>query len=69
MKKQKSNYHNFYLTKIKKLSGASFVGYEQYKNQYQLKVVVDGKTQYYALTGTPTDVTPERYNELLKSFK
>jgi hypothetical protein len=65
----KLNYHNFYLNEIKKRSGASFVGYEQYKNEYKLKVIVDKIPQYFALTGTPQDVTPERYNELLRALK
>lgn len=63
------NYHNFYLNEIKKRSKASFVGYEQYKDSYKLKVVVDGMPQYFALVGTPEDVTPERYNELLRALQ
>lgn len=63
------NYHNFYLNEIKRQSGASFVGYEQNKNSYKLKVIIDKVPQYFALIGTPNDVTPERYNELLRALK
>jgi hypothetical protein len=66
---KKSNYHSFYLNEIKRQSGASFVGYEQYKNDFKLKVIVDNVPQYFALTGTPQDVTPERYNELLRALR
>ncbi len=59
-------YHSFYLNLIKKEVKASYVAYEQYKDSYQLKVIVDKVPTYYALTGKPNDVTPQKYQDLLK---
>lgn len=63
------SYHNFYLNEIKKRSKAKFVAYEEYQGRYKLKVIKkDGEEVYYALHGTPNDVTVERYTELLNSI-
>lgn len=58
-------YHQIFLENIKKQIGASFVGYEQYRDTYQLKVIKNKKPIYFKLEGKPSDVTPQRYSELL----
>lgn len=60
-----SNYHSSNLAYIKRVTGASFVGFQSYKNDYHLRFVKNGKETLYHLTGTPNDVTPQRYKELL----
>ena len=59
------DYHQIFLNNIKKQVGASFVGYEQYKDEYQLKLIIDKQPLYFKLEGKPSDVTPQRYSELL----
>ena len=59
------DYHQIFLNNIKKQIGASFIGYEEYKGSFQLKVIKNGQTTYLALEGKPDDVSPERYAELL----
>lgn len=63
------DYHSYFLNSIRKEIGASFVAYERNKNKYQLKVTINGHTDLHPLTGTPNDVTPERYAELSKQLK
>jgi hypothetical protein len=57
-------YHNLFLNNIKKQIKASFVGYEEYRGTYQLKIIRNKKETYFKLDGKPSDVTPERYAEL-----
>lgn len=61
-------YHKSELDKIKKFTNASYVSYERYKDQYRLKYVRNKITTYFKLDGTPSDVTPKRYNELLNTI-
>lgn len=60
-----NNFHSKNLEYIKKVCGASFVGFEQYKNKYQVKFIKDGKETLFALHGEPKDVTQEGYKNLL----
>lgn len=60
-----SNYHSKNLAFIKKVTGASFVGFENYRDTYRLRFIKGGKETQYKLFGTPDDITPEKYKELL----
>lgn len=60
--------HKLFLNHIRKQLKASFVGYERYRDNYRLKVVVNKNTTYYDLDGTPDDVTPQAYNNLLQQI-
>lgn len=62
---KKLNYHSQSLEYIKKITGASFVGFQRYKDMYHLKFIKDKKESFYKLTGTPNDITPEGYKKLL----
>lgn len=59
--------HNFYLTIIKKLLGASFVGWEQVKNEKQLKITV-GKKQFYLPFDLGKDITEDSYKDLIQTL-
>lgn len=63
------NYHSYFLNNIRKEIGASFVAFERNKDSYSLKVVKDGRTDLHPLTGSPDDVTPERYEEVSNQLK
>ena len=63
------NLHNKQLDRVKKAVGASFVAYEKVGNTYFLKVIKDRNPNSFPLTGTPDDVTPARYNELIEGLK
>lgn len=63
------DYHNLFLNNIKINVGASYIAYEKYKDKYQLRVLIPNfEPIVYDLDGTPNDVTPQRYDELLKSI-
>lgn len=59
------NYHSKNLEYIKRVTGASFVGFQNYKDIYHLRFVKGGIESFYKLHGTPNDITPEKYKELL----
>lgn len=59
-------YHQDNLTDIRRKVGASFVAYEQYRNTYHLRVIKNKIPYYFKLEGTPNDVTPQKYQQLLK---
>ncbi len=61
----KSNFHSSNLEYIKRVTGASFVGFQNYRDLYHLRFVKDGKETFYKLTGTPNDITGEGYKKLL----
>lgn len=50
---------------IKKITGASFVGYQNYQDLYHLRIVKDGNESFYKLHGTPNDMNQQKYNDLL----
>lgn len=58
-------FHASNLEYIKKVTGASFVGFQNYKELYHLKFVKDGVETFYKLHGTPNDITKEGYKDLL----
>lgn len=58
------NYHSIYLEKIKKRIGASFVGYETYKDKYAIRVIKDKVTEYFTVVGSPEFATPKSYSEV-----
>ena len=60
-----SNYHNRHLNYIKKITEASFVGFQNYKDVYHIRFVKDGVETFYKLEGTPNDITDEGYKNLL----
>lgn len=58
-------FHASNLEYIKRITGASFVGYQNYQDLYHLRFVKDGKETFYKLHGTPSDMTSEKYRDLL----
>lgn len=56
-------FHNMWLNRIKKSVGASNVCYITNRKGYFIRVIKDGKEQRFELTGTPFDVTDDRYKE------
>jgi hypothetical protein len=67
--KNQSNYHSIFLNLLRKKVKASFVGYVETKGKYQLKVIVNKVPTYFDLVGTPNDVTPQRYLELIENIE
>ncbi len=65
MKKKTSNFHSSNLEYIKRVTGASFCGFEQYRDKYQLVLIKDGRRIECPLNGTPDDITYESYKKLL----
>lgn len=59
------SFHASNLEYIKKVTGASFVGFQNYKELYHLRFVKDGNETFYKLHGTPNDITKEGYKDLL----
>lgn len=59
-------FHSTWLEKIKKSVGASNVCYITNREGYFIRVIKDGKEQRFSLTGTPLDVTNDRYKEFNK---
>lgn len=55
------NHHSNWLNIIKKRLGAKCVMYIRENNKYWLKI----DDEKFSLNGTPQDVTPQRYKELL----
>lgn len=63
-----SKFQNFWLEEIKKKTKASFVGYETYKGNTRLKIVIGGESNYLTLTDGYNGVNIETYAELLKQL-
>ena len=61
--------HQFWLTQIKRSSGASFVGWETEKGVTRLKLISEGVPQYINLTGTIDNVTEQTYLKLLQELE
>ena len=59
--------HNQYLSAIKKLLGASFVGWEQEKNNKQLKITVKKNNIYLPFQGGDL-ITEDSYKKLIKDI-
>lgn len=59
------NFHTKNLEYIKKITGASFVGFQQYQDLYHLRFVKNGVESFYKLHGKPSDITQEGYKNLL----
>ena len=59
--------HNQYLSAIKKLLGASFVGWEQEKNKKQLKITVKKNNIYLPFEGGDL-ITEDSYKKLIKDI-
>ncbi len=60
--------HTFWVNQIRIKAKASYAGWEQYKDTYKLKVIVDGQPNYFGLTGGMENVTTETYLKLLEQF-
>ena len=60
-----SNFHNKNLNYIKKITEASFVGFQSYQGIYHIRFIKDGVETFYRLEGTPDDITQEGYKNLL----
>lgn len=54
---------------IRQHTGASFVGWEQERNKFRLKIIHNKTPIYFDIQGTPSDVTVDNYLDLLKSIK
>lgn len=59
--------HNQYLSAIKRLLGASFVGWEQEKNKKQLKITVKKNNIYLPFEGGEL-ITEDSYKQLIKDI-
>lgn len=59
------SFHSSNLEYIKRITGASFVGFQNYQDLYHLRLVKDGNETFYKLHGTPDDITQEGYKNLL----
>ena len=59
--------HNQYLSAIKKLLGASFVGWEQEKNKKQLKITVNKNNMQLTFQGGDL-ITEDSYKKLIKDI-
>lgn len=57
--------HTANLEHIKKITGATFVGYQNYQDLYHLRLVRNGVESFYKLHGTPNDMTQKKYDDLL----
>lgn len=64
-----TKWHNFWLNQIKRKSKASFVSWEQDKENLRLKIVKDGQANYFILDGTFDNVNPETYLSLLNAIE
>lgn len=62
------DYHSANLTYIKKVLGATYVAYEQVGDVYNLVIRAQGRKVTLKLDGTPDNVTPQRYAELLEKL-
>jgi hypothetical protein len=60
--------HTFWVNQIRLKAKASYAGWEQYNDTYRLKVIVDGVSNYFGLTGGMESVTIETYLKLLQQF-
>jgi hypothetical protein len=58
--------HNYYLNTLKKLLGASFVGWVTEKEDKYLKITVEGKSFTVPFSGG--DIGHESYTNLINSF-
>jgi hypothetical protein len=58
--------HNYYLNVLKKLLGASFVGWVTEKDNQYLKVTVSGKS--FSIPFSGGEVGHESYKNLINSF-
>ena len=59
--------HNQYLSAIKRLLGASFVGWEQEKSKKQLKITVKKNNIYLPFEGGEL-ITKNSYKQLIKDI-
>ena len=56
-------FHTKWLENIRKSVKASNVCYVRYRDGYFIRIIKDGDETRFELTGTPLDVTRERYAE------
>lgn len=59
------SFHTSNLERIRRVTGASFVGFQNYKDLYHLRFVKDNIETFYKLHGTPKDINQEGYDKLL----
>ncbi len=62
-------FHNYYHNLIKNRLKASFVAWEQNKDDYYLKIIIDGVPKFVKVEGTPQDVTANNYLSLLTQLE
>jgi len=65
----KLNFHNVWHNHLKKELGASFVGFETYRDKISLKVTVNKKTRYVDLKVGLDRLDPTVYNNILNDLK
>ena len=67
---QKIQFHSYWKSVIFKfVKGCTYIGFEQYKDKYFLKIrIKDTKQMVFKLAGTPDDMSAETYQNLLKTI-
>ncbi len=60
------SFHAANLEHIKKIAKASYVGFENYKDYFHVKVIRNDFASYFKLHGTPNDMTQDSYDKLLE---
>lgn len=63
------SYHNIFLNSIKKNTGCSFIGFERYNDEFRVKTIKDGRKEWFQLSGSPSDIKPQYYQELENLIK
>lgn len=62
-------YHTMWRERIKTEVGASNVCFIQNRKGHYLRVIRKGLEERFKLVGTPTDISPDKYQELFDSLK
>jgi predicted transport protein len=62
------DYHSANLEYIKKVLNATYVAYEKVGSIYNIVIKAQGKKITLQLKGTPDDVTPAKYAQLLEKL-
>lgn len=62
-------FHKRWLNHIKKKTGASFVGYERYNDNYTIKVKGVGEETFFIEVSHPSEITAEDYKEMAQQIK
>ena len=58
------NLHSIFLNRIRKNIGASFVGFENYRDKYSIRIIRGDKTDYFPFVGNPSQANVNSYLEV-----